>query len=82
MNQVLKLDKVTKSFEQAGEKLDVLKGCDLAIEAGEMVALVGPSGSGKSTLMHIAGLLEGPSDGQIQINGQDEIGRASCRERV
>ena len=71
MNQVLKLDKVTKSFEQAGEKLDVLKGCDLAIEAGEMVALVGPSGSGKSTLMHIAGLLEGPSDGQIQINGQD-----------
>lgn len=71
MSTVLELNKIHKSFEQAGEKLDVLKGCDLSIAAGEMVALVGPSGSGKSTLMHIAGLLEGPTKGLISIEGQD-----------
>ncbi len=71
MSTVLELNKIHKSFEQAGEKLEVLKGCDLSIAAGEMVALVGPSGSGKSTLMHIAGLLESPTNGQISIEGQD-----------
>ena len=68
MTRVLELEKVVKSFEQAGEKLEVLKGCDLTISSGEMVALVGPSGSGKSTLMHIAGLLESPSAGTIRIS--------------
>ena len=71
MTRVLELEKVVKSFEQAGEKLEVLKGCDLTISSGEMVALVGPSGSGKSTLMHIAGLLESPSAGTIRISQQD-----------
>ena len=51
--------------------LEVLKGADLTVEAGEIVGLVGPSGSGKSSLLHAAGLLEHPTAGRILINGQD-----------
>ena len=51
--------------------IEVLKGADLEIRAGEIVALVGPSGSGKSTLLHVAGLLESPTSGELQIDGQD-----------
>ncbi|MFA4994632.1 MAG: ABC transporter ATP-binding protein [Bdellovibrionales bacterium] len=68
---VLELIDVTRTFEQAGEPLHVLRGCSLTIEAGETVALIGPSGSGKSTLLHSAGLLEKPDKGQIFIDGQD-----------
>ena len=68
---VLELSDVRRSFEDAGGRLDVLKGCDLAICPGEMVALVGPSGSGKSTLLHIIGLLERADSGRVMIGGQD-----------
>jgi lipoprotein-releasing system ATP-binding protein len=51
--------------------LEVLKGADLDIRAGEMVGLVGPSGSGKSSLLHAAGLLEHPDAGRIVIEGRD-----------
>jgi lipoprotein-releasing system ATP-binding protein len=50
----LALSQVTRAFEDAGARLEVLKGVDLNIGAGEIIALVGPSGSGKSTLLHIA----------------------------
>lgn len=69
-NIVLNLDKVTRKFEQGRGVLDVLKGVDLQIRAGEVVALIGPSGAGKSTLLHIAGLLEQPDSGDITISGQ------------
>lgn len=65
----LGLDGVVKSFKQAGRKLEVLCGVDIAIAPGELTALVGPSGAGKSTLMHIAGLLERPDQGEIRIAG-------------
>jgi lipoprotein-releasing system ATP-binding protein len=68
---VLELRNVTRTFQQAGEPLHVLRGCSLTIHAGETVALIGPSGSGKSTLLHSAGLLEKPDEGQIIIGGQD-----------
>jgi lipoprotein-releasing system ATP-binding protein len=51
--------------------LEVLKGADLTVSAGEIVGLVGPSGSGKSSLLHAAGLLEHPTAGRILIDGQD-----------
>ena len=66
----LRLRDVKKTFHQGARSLDVLSGVDLTIRKGEMVALVGPSGSGKSTLLHIAGLLEGPDSGEIEIDGR------------
>lgn len=63
------LTDIHQSFAQAGAALHVLRGATLSIAAGEVVALLGPSGSGKSALLHIAGLLEKPSGGLVQING-------------
>ncbi len=67
---VLELKKVTKSFTQGSQKLEVLQGVDLDIAAGEVVALLGPSGSGKSTMLQISGLLEQPTKGEIYLRGQ------------
>jgi lipoprotein-releasing system ATP-binding protein len=67
---VLELKKITKSFKQGSQKLEVLRGIDLDIQAGEVVALLGPSGSGKSTMLQIAGLLDQPTKGEIYLNGQ------------
>jgi lipoprotein-releasing system ATP-binding protein len=66
---VLRLHGLHHSYPQAGGVLNVLRGVDATIQAGEKVALCGPSGSGKSTLLHLAGLLEAPSAGNIEIFG-------------
>ena len=60
-----------KVFRQGGVELAVLNGVDLALQPGEIVALVGPSGAGKSTLLHVAGLLERPDGGAVLIDGRD-----------
>ncbi|MEM9094671.1 MAG: ABC transporter ATP-binding protein [Pseudomonadota bacterium] len=62
---------VTRRYEQAGGWLNVLRGVDLDIYPGEVVALVGPSGAGKSTLLHICGLLDRPTKGAVGIGGKD-----------
>jgi lipoprotein-releasing system ATP-binding protein len=67
----LELRGVRKVFRQAGAELAVLNGIDLALEPGEIVALVGPSGAGKSTMLHVAGLLERPDGGAVLIEGRD-----------
>ena len=66
----LGLDGVTRTFLQAGNELNVLRGASAEIWAGETVALVAPSGAGKSTLLHIAGLLERPTSGEVRIGGK------------
>jgi len=71
---VLALDGLTRTFTQGKRVLNVLNGVELEIQAGEVVALVGPSGSGKSTMLHIAGLLEQPTAGDVRIDGQSCIG--------
>jgi lipoprotein-releasing system ATP-binding protein len=77
----LQLDGVVRTYRQAGGGLEVLKGVDLAIETGELVALVGPSGAGKSTLLHVAGLLERPDGGDVSVDGR-ACGTMSDTERT
>jgi lipoprotein-releasing system ATP-binding protein len=71
MNDILKVTDLKRSFTQGGVTIEVLRGVDLTVGQGEIVALLGPSGSGKSTLLQAVGLLEGGFDGSIQINGQE-----------
>jgi len=71
MSNVLKLTGLTRSFEQGGVRIEVLRGVDLAIAPGEIVALLGPSGSGKSTLLQAVGLLEGGFGGRVEVDGHD-----------
>jgi lipoprotein-releasing system ATP-binding protein len=68
---IVRLTGLTRSFEQGGVKIDVLRGVDLSIMPGEIVALLGPSGTGKSTLLQAVGLLEGGFGGKIEIVGTD-----------
>lgn len=87
MNNTLKLTHICRTFGKNNTKVEVLKDINLQIKAGEIVALVGPSGSGKSTLLHIAGLLDTPTSGMIEIMGQnatkmDDAGRTRLRMKT
>ena len=73
----LELRNVVKTFKQGEQKLDVLKGVNLEIMPGEIVALLGPSGSGKSTMLQIAGLLDRPTKGEIYLDGQSAASLAT-----
>jgi lipoprotein-releasing system ATP-binding protein len=68
---VLVIEGLRRTYETGQGPLEVLKGADLSLDAGEIVGLVGPSGSGKSSLLHAAGLLERPTAGRIVIQGRD-----------
>jgi lipoprotein-releasing system ATP-binding protein len=68
---VLTLRNLTRSFEQGGEKIEVLRGISIDVRRGEIIGLLGQSGAGKSTLLQAAGLLEGGFGGEISIDGED-----------
>ena len=66
---VVYLEGICRQYQQGETTLTILDGAELALWAGQSVALVAPSGSGKSTLLHIAGLLEHPDDGEVFVSG-------------
>jgi len=70
-SSLIALSAVTKTYDAGELAVQALQGIDLAIERGQMVAIIGPSGSGKSTLMHILGCLDAPSTGSYVLDGQD-----------
>jgi lipoprotein-releasing system ATP-binding protein len=75
-NPVLRLEGITKAYNQGKpNEINVLRGIDLTVARGEVVALVAPSGAGKSTLLHIAGLLDTPDTGTVAIDGDDMTGK-------
>ncbi len=81
-NPTLELTGLTKAYNHGKpNEVQVLQGIDLAVQPGEVVALVAPSGAGKSTLLHIAGLLDTPDQGTVQIAGED-MTRLSDRRRT
>jgi len=78
---------LVRSFREAGRTVEVLRGVELDLEPGELVAVVGPSGSGKSTLLHLLGGLDRPDAGSIEVGGRrvdrlDPAERARFRNRT
>ncbi len=71
MSDVLEVNGLRRSFRQADVVIEVLRGVDLHVGKGEIVALLGPSGSGKSTLLQAVGLLEGGFEGSIRIQSEE-----------
>jgi lipoprotein-releasing system ATP-binding protein len=70
VSSLVSIQGVHKSFDHMGRKLEVLRGIDLEIDQGELIAIVGPSGAGKSTLLHCMGTLDLPSAGTIHVAGE------------
>jgi len=86
-NEALRLAGIVRTFCQGPREVQVLKGADLAIAPGEVVALVAPSGAGKSTLLQIAGLLDTPTAGTVSVSGRvysglDDGARTAARRRL
>ncbi len=71
MPDAIVAENLSKSFARDGDRLDVLKGVNITVSAGELIAIVGPSGVGKSTLLHLLGGLERPTSGSIRYGDTD-----------
>ncbi len=76
---LLKVERLQKHFIHEGQQLQVLRGIDLEVQPGEMLAVIGPSGAGKSTLLHLMGTLDLPTHGRILYQGQDVTRLSSAK---
>ncbi len=81
MSELVVAAGLRKGYGTGERRVEVLRGLDLAVEKGEMLAVVGPSGVGKSTLLHLIGLLDRPDDGRLVLFGTDVSG-LSVEERA
>ena len=70
MSKLLEVRNLYKSYGEGAAKVEVLKGIDLTVEAGDTVAMVGPSGAGKSTLLHVMGTIDRPTSGEVLFDGE------------
>jgi lipoprotein-releasing system ATP-binding protein len=68
---LLRVEGLSKTYLHAGRRLEVLRGVDLELAPGELVALTGPSGAGKSTFLHLVGTLDEPTAGRVLFEGRD-----------
>jgi lipoprotein-releasing system ATP-binding protein len=73
---LIRVEGLAKTFLMGEKRVEVLRGLDLEIAQGELVALTGPSGAGKSTFLHLLGTLDVPTRGRILFEGEDVFGRA------
>ncbi|MFO0930253.1 MAG: ABC transporter ATP-binding protein [Gemmataceae bacterium] len=71
---MIEAEGIVKAYGEGSGRVTVLKGIDLAVRPGELVAIMGPSGSGKTTLLHILGLVTEPTEGRLVLDGQDIYG--------
>jgi lipoprotein-releasing system ATP-binding protein len=78
---LLRCEGLHKSFGPPGRRVEVLRGLDLAVERGQMVAILGESGTGKTTLLHLVGAIDRPDSGTIAFRGRD-IGSAGAADRA
>jgi lipoprotein-releasing system ATP-binding protein len=81
LNEVLRLENVSRRYKEGSGQLEIFDSLNLTLAPGEIVALVGQSGAGKSSLLHMAGLLEAPSGGEIYIDAKP-VSRLSDQERT
>lgn len=78
MTDLLRLTEVYRSFSLEGQRIDVLRGINFAMQPGEMIALTGASGAGKSTLLHLMGSLDQPDAGSLVFEGQELMGLSNA----
>ncbi|MBW2537115.1 MAG: ABC transporter ATP-binding protein [Deltaproteobacteria bacterium] len=74
--KLVEIRSLTKTYDHLGKHIEVLKGLDLDVAAGEMCSIVGASGAGKSTFLHVVGTLDAPTSGTIHIDGNEVTGLA------
>ena len=88
MENVIEAEHLVKVYGAGRTRNEVLKGVDMSIPRGALIAIMGPSGSGKSTLLHLLGLVEEPTEGRLVLDGEDIYGggRPDCtrlrREKI